>query len=1098
VTKRKKIGLWIAGGLGALLLLLVIAVISLPLLVGHQQIRQRILSALSTGLGGEVEFDSIEASLFPPHGEIWGMRLKLADVSGTAGSVKAGFKILPLFRGRLKIDTIVIKDPNFTIPLPKPDAHESEETPKGLKEWTPERIGERISLLLSRIEASVPDLTIQVQKGSVSLTREGKPFYLLQNLDAEIAMPSEKLEIDLTSASNIWDSMTFKGKIDADGSNAGGELDATGIRPELLALYFAPGSLKDSASARVNLKLGFESERFEAIRGKVEGSAVYAKIPHRIEMTESDFVYSGENLVVTGFHIEAGKSKLGASSTRLGLKEAMSLNVESASADLDLAQTLPWAAPLLSQVEGLRDIEADYKGLKGMLSVSELDLHGPLRQPGQWIVSGKGAVENLSVEAKNLPASLSLERAEFAGTGERMTIKLQNLSLLSSLLSLSGNVENFLKDTAGADVSIQGEIGSKTIQWVAGKFDLPAQIKSVQGKAKINGLNVKGPIWRPKELFFKGSGAVEKLVIDSGLLPDPVAIGNGSFDIGPEALLLKDLSVGFLDASMTVSGSMKDYMKRLSSIDLKFKGAFGQKAAGWIKDRELVPSWLKIAAPVLLSDGHFTWGRNVQTVFAADLKPQDGPRLVLSLEHGSQGLAIKKLTVNDSQSEASMSMRFGEKIVDIDFKGQLADETVRKLIEGRTDQKDWIRGGWVRGDFNLHVPTQRPVESRIQGTIQAGGITYGEGLNAPVRVNELSAYAEGERIRIDSADLVWRQTDIDVNGSIVFSPKGVVLDLFASTEGFDWEKINRIVEEETQEEPKQTEKEREKLKEEGTFDALKLEGKVVVKADYFKYGDLTWKPFQVTLNLDKNRLGLQLTQGNLCGIQTEATAKVSPEPVQIEAEAAARDKSLGSSLNCFLESKLMSGEFDLAGEVTTRGTADNFIDNLQGQFSFTAEDGRIFRYGLLAKILAGVNITEILKGQAPDLKGEGFGYETAKASGVIENGILKLNETFIDGRSVDMAFSGSLDIAEKQIDLTVLVTPLKTVDSIIERIPILGHIAGKNFMAIPVRVRGDLSDPTVTPISASAVGKGLLGVLERTLKLPVRVVQPFLPEQGKE
>ena len=145
-----------------------------------------------------------------------------------------------------------------------------------------------------------------------------------------------------------------------------------------------------------------------------------------------------------------------------------------------------------------------------------------------------------------------------------------------------------------------------------------------------------------------------------------------------------------------------------------------------------------------------------------------------------------------------------------------------------------------------------------------------------------------------------------------------------------------------------------------------------------------------------------------------------------------------------------------------------------------------------------VNITEILKGQAPDLTGDGFGYKTARLTGVIKKGILTLDETYIDGKSADLAFTGHIDLNHKQIDLTVLVTPLKTVDSIIEKIPIVGGILGKNFLALPVRATGDLSDPTVIPLSPSAVGKGLLGILERTLKLPVTLVEPLITNKNEK
>ena len=152
---------------------------------------------------------------------------------------------------------------------------------------------------------------------------------------------------------------------------------------------------------------------------------------------------------------------------------------------------------------------------------------------------------------------------------------------------------------------------------------------------------------------------------------------------------------------------------------------------------------------------------------------------------------------------------------------------------------------------------------------------------------------------------------------------------------------------------------------------------------------------------------------------------------------------------------------------------------------------------MLADILAVVNITEIVKGQAPDVQGKGFGYSRAEASGKIEKGVLNVKEGFIKGQAVDLAFKGDVDMSGKRIDLIVLVTPLQTVDSIIEIIPVIGDVLGENFIAIPVRVTGDLSDPEVIPMPPSAVGKGLLGIVKRTLKLPITLVQPLLPDEAQ-
>jgi hypothetical protein len=938
MTRRKKIALWVAGVSGSVLLLMLIGLVALPRVIEQEQIKERIRSAISRRLEGEVSFATADASFFPPQATLSGLRSRLFGVHGTIQAVRANFKILPLFTGKLR-----------------------------------------------------------------------------------------------------------------------------------------------------TVKLRFNLENFDKIQGKLQTRAVYEKIPHPVEISATRFACSRESLVLEDLDIKSGKSHLEASSARLDWKDEMNLTVGSAAAAIYLDQSLPWTALMFSQIGELKDIAADYNKLRGILSFSSLDLQGPLKQPGLWQFSGKGAVEDLLVETDHLPAPLELERMEFKGSANRVKIELRKLALLGSSLSLSGEVGNPLAEAADVDVSIHGAITSKTAQWITGWFDLPAQVAAPTGGVNIDELVVQGPLFEPERFFFRGRGTVEKLVVKTKRLPDALIFDKGGFVINPEKLSLRDIQLDFLDASMTLSGSMQAYLEGFSSLDLKFSGSVGQKACDWLKDEGMVFSRAKLAAPVSVSKGHVVWVRKQRTVFAGDLTMQNGLRVGLDFVRDPQKWTIKKLNINDSTAQASMSMTLGDDIVDLDFEGQLADETVRKLIEdGSRDLH-----GWIRGDFNLRIPTRYPAQSRVQGTIQAGGFTFAIGLYAPVRIRELALQAEADRIRIDSADLQWRATDIDLKGNIELSSEGIQLDLVASTEWFDWEKINRVVEEEIQK------TQRKPSERHSALDDLKPRGKVVLKANYFKYGDLTWKPFHLVMKLKDKRLGLQLTQGNLCGVGTTAAARLGPESMLIEAEADAQDKALEPTLECFLESKLMSGEFDLTGEVTTHTKAEiaeTFLEELEGQFDFNAEDGRIFKFDLLAKILAVVNITEILKGQAPDLTNEGFGYKRAEASGVIENGVLKLDEAYVDGKSIDLAFNGSMDIPEKQIDLIVLVTPLKTVDSIIERIPIIGHILGENFIAIPVHVSGDPADPTVTPMSASAVGKGLLGILERTLKLPVKVVQPFTSE----
>ena len=106
----------------------------------------------------------------------------------------------------------------------------------------------------------------------------------------------------------------------------------------------------------------------------------------------------------------------------------------------------------------------------------------------------------------------------------------------------------------------------------------------------------------------------------------------------------------------------------------------------------------------------------------------------------------------------------------------------------------------------------------------------------------------------------------------------------------------------------------------------------------------------------------------------------------------------------------------------------------------------------------------------------------------IEEGVLRSN-------SVNIVASGDYGMATKKINLVLLVSPLTTVDWIVERIPLLGNILQGTLVAIPVGVKGPAADPTVVPLSPTAVGSRLGGILKRTLKTPFRILSPLLEEK---
>jgi hypothetical protein len=62
-------------------------------------------------------------------------------------------------------------------------------------------------------------------------------------------------------------------------------------------------------------------------------------------------------------------------------------------------------------------------------------------------------------------------------------------------------------------------------------------------------------------------------------------------------------------------------------------------------------------------------------------------------------------------------------------------------------------------------------------------------------------------------------------------------------------------------------------------------------------------------------------------------------------------------------------------------------------------------------------------------------------------------------------------------------------------IPLVSDIFAGTLVTIPVKVYGDLKDPKVSPLSPSAVGDELLAMMKRTLGLPFKIIDFFLPSE---
>jgi hypothetical protein len=97
-----------------------------------------------------------------------------------------------------------------------------------------------------------------------------------------------------------------------------------------------------------------------------------------------------------------------------------------------------------------------------------------------------------------------------------------------------------------------------------------------------------------------------------------------------------------------------------------------------------------------------------------------------------------------------------------------------------------------------------------------------------------------------------------------------------------------------------------------------------------------------------------------------------------------------------------------------------------------------------------------------------------------------------------MVAEGTIEVLADKMDLTVLVSPLTTVDTIVRHVPVVGKILQGTLVAVPVRVSGKIENPTILPLSPKAVGSRVLGILERTLKAPFQLIEMAVPSKSEE
>ncbi len=609
-------------------------------------------------------------------------------------------------------------------------------------------------------------------------------------------------------------------------------------------------------------------------------------------------------------------------------------------------------------------------------------------------------------------------------------------------------------------------------------------INTVNGNLELTSLNLNGPLTMPEKWNIETAGAVEAFTVDADMFPEPIVLREGHFELADSKLFFTDTKVNVSDSSFIVHGSIDLNRTESVKVDIAFHGEIGHDSIHWAYNFFKLPPKYMVKAPLSLSQSNISWEKDSGLSLISNFTVQNSPEISVDMLFNPEGMIIISLLVKDNVSQASIKAGFTEKDVNFNFSGHLSQATVDRIFLVTP-----ISTGWVKGDFLAHIPLDNPEYFETNGTFEGKDFSIPWNKDIPLTINSISLLGASKSIGVNSIMLTWNGESVSLKGHINTSEDGITfdMDMFIST--LNWNMIRDTLGIGKKEKVVT-------INESGCdksepFWEYPINGMLRLHSECFTYEQFILNPLRADILFNRDNITVTVTDSDLCGFLIPGEFTVTPEFVLLDFQLLGRDQELSTLIDCMGDKKnLMTGNIDIDAGVTGLGSFEDIGKALQGDFKITAGNGRIYKSTLLSKLLAVLNFTEVFRGKIPDLTKKGCAYRSIATNGSIRDGTLIFDEFIMDGSSLGITGNGNIDLVNDKIDLNLRVSPLKTVDFIIKKIPVAGKAMGGTFVAIPVRVTGDTGNPDISySASVSAIGNRLLNVKKSALRKASKIIR---------
>lgn len=624
-------------------------------------------------------------------------------------------------------------------------------------------------------------------------------------------------------------------------------------------------------------------------------------------------------------------------------------------------------------------------------------------------------------------------------------------------------------------------------------------IATLQGPLGITAATFSGPLAEPENWHYVLTVDGNDLQLTSPRLPGIVGVDRFKATVTEDTVAIADAGINILAQPFRGSGSLRHSLLEGWAGEILIDGILSQDIAHWLGDNNYLPIRFMPKTPSLLQQLRLASYADLFTAEGTIVSDPDdilAPRINFLIESTPSQLAINKLEVIDRERQASIAftmLKNRQPAFNLKWEGIVKASTLNRIL-----QNNILEQGELTGSFILAYDHQQPGETYFKGTAEAADLQWHFGEQQKTALlRHAILEGSGRELFFKDLDLGLDNDKLNLKGVIKAAAEGLRVSMTSRSASLSQPTLSSL---------------REMLQPAGPeTDPPRtlptVAGEITFAVDnYLAPGlgqaedaikPLVIEAIQGAVNIKAvDDATIDIRTAKLCGLDLTGSIDIngvqSGRRFQLQT-APDQPAYFQEVLPCLgIAQDLIDGEFTAA--ITIDGTNNQWQ---AGSARIESSQGRILRMQLLSRIFSLINITDMFA--ASDLPGSsrGFAYSQLELASHVENNRLLLDKVAIHGDGLNLFARGDVDINTLDADIIVLVAPLKTLDTIITSVPLVGGVLGDNrqaIIAIPVGLKGRLDQPVITLLPATAVGDAILNLVKDTLMLPFTIFKPILPE----